>query len=591
VTVTRQNPRPRVYAWVSRSVQNSAWGTTDAYRHEQIDLSDDVIGIECSRDINGPMGSARLTVMPRTSIDKAQTGADIDRIAVLYQRLDHMSVVSIGMDEDGGIGLYLVRARRRRKQRAGPMAGSFLTIEMVDFGYVLSADHIVFASLTVQTGQKFVRQIEATLGKDSPLIAALPGIWGPINAPVSADTGVGTGDGGGGTVLGESSADVGTTFTVDNAQGVPTFIGQPVDAVLLWILYNATSMRVPLLAKADGSGGAAGDFISMSTSVVTWNEARIWSDAPKTFQGSLWDFLWTVLDRDFYEMRLDYKPQATGAIPRMHLVVRPKPLDEPGMEFLPVEEDPGLTWDALTTFIDEIENHDIPEHEVLDEDLGVTAGDAFGYYIVTGTHDLIGNDQAAKEGIAYPVVDAWIAKKFGLQQYNTRLSLLASDFTEKIEAFRDTGAVNPDTDAWDGEVFSEVAEFRNRLVNWYRLAPWMETGTITVVGRDRYRPGDPVRLEWQTAPVGNEMGMRYYCTGVSWSWQFGGAYTCKLQLSRGHNQGMVDALRAEIDAASPADVPGSLIVASEESTPPVQRVSLDDPDDPETVITATGGPP
>jgi len=580
VTVIRQNVRPKVYAWVSRAVQNSAWGTTDAYRHDEIDLSDDVIAIEASRDLNQPMGNARLTLLPRTSLDKAQTAADLDRVVLLYQRLDHMSVVSIGLDEAGGIGLYLVRSRRRRKQRSGPMAGSSLVIDLVDFGYVLSADRIVFASLTVQTGQKFVEQIKVTLGEDSPLIASLPGIWGPVLERVTVEETAPTGNADGALAGGQI-----TSWSADD--GVRTFISQPVDVVLGWILSNATSMRVPLLAKADGSGGAAGDFISTSTSIVTWNDARVWSDAPKTFQGTLWDFLWTVLDRDFYEMRLDYKPQPTSAIPRMHLVVRPKPLDEPGMEFLPVEEDPGLTWDALTTFIDGHENHDIEEHEVLEEDLGVSATDAFGYYCVTGAHDLLGNDQAAKEGIAYPVVDAWIVKKFGLQAYNTRLSLLASDFNEKIDAFKQTGEVDPNTDAWDGEVFFEVAEFRNRLVNWYRLGPWMETGSITVVGRDRFRPGDPVRLPWQTAPVGDEVGMRYYATAVTWSWQFGAPYTCRLQLSRGHNQSMIDALKSEIDAASPESVPSSLIVASEESAPPAtpNRISLDDPDEPETVIT------
>ena len=528
MTVTRQNPTPRVYAWVPR-VDGLDAGRV---RHDMLDLSRDVVSLHASRSEGAAMGSASLELLPRTGA--VQTTADLARVALLYQRLDLMTVVSIGIDEDGGIGLYLVRAVNKRKRHTGPMAGSGLTVQLADFGYTLGSDHVVFASLSTQTTDKFRQQISATLGAESPLNLQFPGLFGPKPNVFSPE---------------------GSAFPED--ESVTTFLAASVKDAVDYILDKTPSMRVPLLSHADGTGGKPGDFIDTSSSITSWNDARVWSDNPTSFHGTVWDFLWTVLDRDFYEIRLDYRPSSTSPIPTMELIVRPKPFDEPALEFLPVNEDTGITWDALRTFIDGVEHHEIHEHEVLEENLGVSGADAFAVYMVTSANDLIGNDKAAAEGIAYPVVDTFHARKFGIQQYNARLALLASDIVKKAEETLD----------YDDDVLGAMGEFRNRLVNWYRLAPWFETGTITVVGRDRYRVGDPVRLPHQPAPKGDELGMRYYTTSVSWSWSYGSAYVCQLTLSRGHNATMVDALRDMIDnatASTPTD--NGLVTCGEASS-------------------------
>jgi hypothetical protein len=98
-----------------------------------------------------------------------------------------------------------------------------------------------------------------------------------------------------------------------------------------------------------------------------------------------------------------------------------------------------------------------------------------------------------------------------------------------------------------------VDDAARKQIQWAQ--PWFEEGSITVRGHDRYRPGDPVLLSWVQACRGSEMGMRYYCTSVSWSWTFGQPYTCTLRLVRGHNDGLIQELLASIAADAPASNP------------------------------------
>ncbi len=534
----QQDVHPRVYAYVTTGLDALAGalaGGSQVPFSDAIDLSLDVIAVQGGRSHAQPVGMLSITLLPRSSNNR-QTPADIARTSLLYRQLDY-AIISVGFELDGGVGLYMVTRRKRRTNRAGPNPSMSLTLECMDVGgRVLNGDNVIFASLSVQTAGKFGDAIAAALGDDSPLLVAFAGVWGP-EGDDAVDRSI--------TVTSPFTGE--TTVWTDHEKGTPTFLGQSVKDVLDWILAKAPSMRVPLL-RAVGGDGRPSEFIRTDKSITTWNDARVWSDSPSTYNGNVFGFLGTVLDRDFYEIWIDYIPRPNERIPEIHLIVRPKPFDEPAMEFMSVDESTGITWDDLRTLIDGLENHDIPLNEVLSDDLECGDADAASYFMVTSQHDLIGNDESAKLGLAYPLVDTWMAKKCGLRAYNTRLSLLAGDRDAMVDGDAD----------YDGELSSASRQFRNRLLNWYRFAPWFESGLITVRGRDRYRPGDPVRLSWVIPPRGSETGVRYYCTGVSWSWSLGSPYVSTLQVTRGHNAGVIAALRQEIEDDAPASNPSHI---------------------------------
>ena len=62
-------------------------------------------------------------------------------------------------------------------------------------------------------------------------------------------------------------------------------------------------------------------------------------------------FIKNLVDADFYEVFITTIPVDGEDLPGVSLVVRPKPFDEKGLDFVPVEESTGNTWEALVTLV------------------------------------------------------------------------------------------------------------------------------------------------------------------------------------------------------------------------------------------------
>jgi len=497
----------------------------------RLDISKEVVSLQVQKTITQPAGSWSITLLPRD--EQHSSRSSISRKEWLYRTLDSNRVVSIGFEAKGGIMAGLISRVARTTTRIGDQVAKTLTISGQDFGKLLVQDNIIKGSLTVPDMRDFIEKVKAALGADHPLTIPLKGVWGP-EVPAYHD----------------------------KPDTVNTFQGVSVPDVIDWALRNITSLRVPLFKDAYGGDGRASDFISTGNSVTVWNDSRVWSDAPYSYNGNAYGFLRSILDSDFYEIWVDSIPSGND-LPLIQLVVRPKPFDEEKLEFATTTEDLGISWTSLRPMINKAQqHHEIAEDEVIQENLGYGDSNALSYFLVSSDHTLIGNSNGLKEGLFYPLVDTWNAKRSGNRPYRATLSLLSADVRRKAAGDLD----------YDGEVGADVVEFRNRLFNWYRLNPFFEEGTIQVVGRDDFRVGDPVFLPWATPPRSSRYdfhgplggsyadeapskGMRYYCVGVTWSWSFGKAYTCTLQLERGHNDALVNAVVAKILSDAPAESP------------------------------------
>lgn len=498
MTTHRQVARPRVYVWPRGKV---ATGRTEWLPEADfMDLTNLVVSMRVTKSLHKPVGTWEVTLVP----DPGNVGpAIIRRLEKVYSAVQLGSIVSLGFEEDGGLMLGIVASRQRTRQRGGEQTSYSITFSGPDMARLLTQDSIVHASLAVPTLGPFLAKLSSVLGPTHPLLTAFAGVWGPL----ARDT-------------------------------TPTFLGASVKDAVDFALQNAPSMRLPLFAKSIGGQGFPGDFISTANSITTWNDARIFSDAPQDYQGSIWGFLQDLLDEDFYELWLDTTP--TGfPLPEVELIIRPKPFDEPELRFAKTDERTDIGWKELKTRLDGLEHHEIAEDEVLMERLGTSDANTYSYYMLTTQNELIGNAQASSEGLSYPLVDTYNLTRFGLRDYSTRSSLVSSDISQKV-------AGNTD---FTGETVLEVRELRNRLFNWYRLNSFFEEGELQVVGRDRYRVGDPVFLPWLVSDIGQDViwgqpqGVRFYCTDITWEWTFGGTYTSNLKLSRGHNDAMLKAAK------------------------------------------------
>jgi hypothetical protein len=493
------NPsRPRLYCWprgqaASGPIVNNLFG-------DFLDLSLYVEAFEITKSIHDSTGAWQVSLVPSPGTVGPQRIRDLE---LLFKTIQLGSIVSLGFDEDGGIMLGIVANRHRTRQRAGDKTSYGLVISGSDMGRLLTQDSIVHANLNQPTLVTFLFELQAALEPDSPLLNAFKGAWGP---GVSA-----------------------------NNDPTPTFSGSSVKDAIDFALQAAPSMRLPMFGKIWGSTGFPGDFIKTDNSITTWNDAKIYGDGPQNYQGTIWGFLQNLLDEDFYEMWLDTTP--TGfPLPDTELIVRPKPFDEPELDFAKTDERTGSEWKELKTRLDQLEHWEIEESEVLSERLGTTDANCYSYYSMTSENELIGTAEASSQGLGYPLVDTYNLRRFGLRDYSSASSLVDGDIYQKVQTQTSTTS----------ETVLEVRELRNRLFNWYRLNSFFEQGEITVHGRDRYRPGDPVFLPWLLPDIGKDpitrlpvRGVRFYCTKVTWRWQFGADYTCTLDLSRGHNDAMI----------------------------------------------------
>jgi hypothetical protein len=484
-------PRPRVTCWPRDG-------------RLKIDLSHYVVDLNVTAALKPPMG---FQLVLAADTDR------VDRLGAIVRRIRLQALVSIGVDRPGGIMLGLVDSISQAHHLVGGQVAYSLSLTGSDVvGKALVRDNILLSLLTEEAAPAFFDHLRRVLGPDHPLLLELASQFGPSNPE----------------------------------DPVPYFTSRTIQGVVDWAVEKVPSMVFPMLQHAIGGTGRIGDYIDTSHSVTTWNDQRIYSEAPQNYSGTLLGFLESVAEPDFYEVWTSYTPTETE-IPTGHLIVRPKPFDDPAAVIAPVAEDPGIGWNDLRTLVTRQSQHTIGLDRIHQMQTELSDRNAIGYYTVTSAHELMGNDQQAAEGLRFPLVDTFILTKFGAQSMEPRLTLVAPAFDDKVSGDID----------YEGEIPAAVREFRNRLFNWYRWNPWFEDGTVMVAGADFYRPGDRLYFPDHQHPYADLPGMVAYCVGVAWSWSLGGPYTTTLRFERGHNAAVYDAARQEIaaDAARYGVVP------------------------------------
>lgn len=443
----------------------------------------------------------------------------VDRLS---RQLRPNSVVSIGWDEPGDLFLGLVDNVSRSTPRSGGEALSVsLSVSGCDLvGKALSRDNVLLSLLTETASPAFFDHLRKVLGPNHPMLLGIASALGPITA-------------------------------IGPDRGVNLFTGKTVAEVVAWILTQIPAMTFPTLQATIGGSGRIGDYVT-TDAVTTWNNQRVYSEAPSTFAGNLLGFVRAVVDTDFYEVFTTSVPNGTD-LPTGVLVVRPKPYDDPILKVALIKEDPGIDWQRLKTRIDGKIAHIIKNDDIHVENVSWGDEQAWAYYTVSSAHDLIGNPEQANMGLGYPLVDTYNAVTFGAASYEARTILVAGDVTQQVDQLVDFTA----------EIPLVVRELRNRLFNWYRWNPWFLNGQATITGRPKVRVGDPVQfVDWRT-PLGIEPGVRAYATSVTQAWSLGGIYTTAVSFTRGYNALYVDAIKTLIaqDAAKYGVTPAHAAVS------------------------------
>lgn len=470
-----------------------------------LDLSQSTMSLSISRGVDASAGTWEAVVLAESDVSYDASGRSFTQVQSgmsAINRIDVNTPVSMGVDHPGGLCLGLVDSVRREVRNVGGQVAVVARLSGRTIGKVLQQDQIAYGALTTPQTQRFNAAVQQTLGRNHPLLVPIKGLWGP-----------------------------------KDKDGVITFRGTTIEEVAKWALEFAPSMRVPLLRRIFGGKGDAGDFMQLDAS-DSWNDARVWSDAVYTTFESFDAFLRMMVDRDFYEIRVDERRREGSPVPQPVLIIRPKPFDDPNMTWAPYRttNQPNLVRAQARAFVQpEIGAWPVDFDQIKAYSVGRTDAQAYSYYVCTSAHIIAGTEEARAEGLFYPLLDLWAARRFGVKQKTARLNLVGGDVARKSQA--DQSYLLTELDA--------LRDFRNRLFNWHRLEPEFLKGSVTLRGRDDYRPGDYVDLPIEPHR-GGRRGTRFYVTSAQWSWVAGRTYTTTLQLDRGYNYAMIQSINREI---------------------------------------------
>lgn len=270
-------------------------------------------------------------------------------------------------------------------------------------------------------------------------------------------------------------------------------------------------------------------------------------------------------------------------------------------------DDEPFTWEKTTNWITDDEGnpkefHIIPEVDILKEGMGVADYQAYSAYIVNNSRELLGATVFLRFGMNYPIFDFLALSRYGSRTklVNSKLvtenrilpelSTLERDvlnrksieYELKIEELQAAQEALGDdiADAWQnvnvkrlerlqrsldrvkelelnlpkpdvpteeeiGTLKRAIRWRRDRIFNWFKYNPIMESGTVTIRGNEDMRIGDKVKfpdMEFNHKGIDDEgreityKGVDAYVNGVKNVWAFGAPFKTELRLIRGHNR-------------------------------------------------------
>jgi len=484
----------------------TVWTGFDGLR--KMEIGGDGLRLSTSKSISGTTGQFTLELLPRDGIgltEKAiRSGAE--RLPLYLSAIAPNTPISIGFEREGGVMLGLVRSCDWTTFAVGDKLQDGITITGTDFGHMLD-DHILQMQVSTADHARWTEAIKSVLGPDAPILKELVGAEGPVNA------------------AGERSLE-----------------GVTVQAVAEYCLKRVAGMRVPVLRQAFGGRGYIGDFTEVRAS--SFDGDLVYKTGLFTQETTVSGYLQEILDKDFYEFRMDTLPPdaAKGRnVARPVLVIRPKPFDEEAFQNVslwpPTPRTSVSSWERLTTMLDKDRHHQVDRGHVVGQvRLGRSRDEAFSFYTVQNNNELGFTSSNASSGAAFPLYDLYNGTRFITQRYDSRCSQVAAD---------------PKKKSFESLIGQSLGVRRNRLHCWYRANPDFVTGSLRVRGKDSYRVGDPVWIPWLPDPLTGRPGIRAYCTAVNHEWSFGGGYACTLSLSRGHGPGFWEQHVRQVKSAMP----------------------------------------
>lgn len=492
-------------------------------RDEVLDLSPLVTALNGRKSIHNLAGSFNIELLPEKTSGVTSTRA----IKEIYAKLSPMDVITIGMQNPHGLVMGIID-NSYKSDSGGPRARAGIGLKCRDFGKLFLQDSLVYSPIgEAQSNGPFDKALKAVFGQNSPLLRFFEQYW--------------------------------RAETLRKNKGFQIYT---VKEAFNFLLDNAFTIEIDLPLQ----GGFKFPVEGKIRKDITAREGdRLYTDLGATYDGSVANLIMRQLDREFYEVWVDsMPPKSTGtetvnAAPVFR--VRPTPFDEERLNFTGLTLDPQFTWDNTLTYIHQKPYHVLDGQKIRNIDLGRSDHDMKSFYLMHETRSFYNQPYMEQRGTAWPLIDRYAAKRYGLKDFRAQSIMLNVDKNESVLPLENVTGIDPenilgDLDRTTRERFLEkLIEKRNRLFNWHRMNAHFESGTVRIQGNELIRVGDRVALPEEIAPDGSggiDDPMVYYVTDISWSWRVKRDFEMVLSLSRGHNKSMIESFLFDIQKRTPA---------------------------------------
>ena len=372
------------------------------------------------------------------------------------------------------------------------------------------------------------------------------------------------------------------------------FANSTIPEAIWWILQNTPSMNIQL----DGGQNNKTASELFLTSIASYKDDKLFDEQLSVYSGKIINYMAQVLDPAFYEIWVDTIPKSrtAGKEDKPCLFIRPRPFDhnsadpyEVNTESVAPVDLSGITIDSEAAYL-ETENSasdhwlnnpvpikdqqitswedlscpvygkptEIEEREIISKNLGVSDFDVSTMYKCTAAKDPLAVSELGKYGMYFPLIDGMMVRYFGIREMQAQSKMLPpmAHWYEENKPTTVSGDILYDaiaTNIWllkkesqrksKKDVVKSVVQKRDRLWRWNRYNHLMESGQITIGGRDT-RVGSKVILKEESGrgvvSNGQRSGgfspMEYYCISVDQSYTFATNWVTALGLTRGQNK-------------------------------------------------------
>lgn len=202
---------------------------------------------------------------------------------------------------------------------------------------------------------------------------------------------------------------------------------------------------------------------------------------------------------------------------------------------------------AFKTFVTDKLYHTVPDEEDYQCTVGSTTKDVVNFITMHATKDLTDNDELARWGYLFPIVDCYSLLQYGCRRMEgkTLMMHLPSDKSVSWKDYTDKDQFSGVPEGTKVYPLFEATKLRDRLFSWYRYNPLFLNGSCKVLGHDYYRKGDKIYFPGHYTEDGYR-GVYYYLQGVSWNFSVSQSdtnYFSFLELSRGESPESLESYR------------------------------------------------